>query len=325
MKSDTERVNLQSFLSKLDKSKKSLCYVDSILHFKKVQQVQEVSDTEILFLINNKSLIREISNSNYEFIYFKNYFYLIKTIFDLRKQKFNFYVAACVDQIYFQLIYFLCIFSFFISIDEGIFSVDKFSRFNAEKNFNQDTHKLFFYLEKIFSYPKVPRYFLKESLYHFGWFNKTLYKHTILEEKVILMKPPLKHQSENLKVFIGQPFKWMGLEGDNENQVISFIKNERIDIYIQHPRETKQNSIISNISCPIVCIDTNAENFLNMLSQEKLSVFSYMSSVIFGISPRIDINIISLPVNKDLQIRHEAFIDMLQVSEIKHKVVSHDR
>jgi hypothetical protein len=50
-----------------------------------------------------------------------------------------------------------------------------------------------------------------------------------------------------------------------------------------------------------------------------------MSSVIFGISSRIDINIISLPVNPGLQIRHDAFIDMLQVSEIKHKIVQHDR
>ena len=72
-------------------------------------------------------------------------------------------------------------------------------------------------------------------------------------------------------------------------------------------------------------MDTNAENFLNMLAQEKLSVFSYMSSVIFGISSRIDINIISLPVNQELQIRHDAFIDMLQVSEIKHTLVPHDR
>ena len=325
MKSDNELVDFQAFLSKLDKTKKSLCYVDSILHFKKAQQVQELSETEIVFLTNNESLTREISNLNYEFIYFKNYLSLIKIIFDLRKQKFNFYMAACVDQIYFQLIYFLCSFSFFVSIDEGIFSVDKFSRFNAEKNFNKQTHKLFFYIEKIFGYPKVPQYFLKESLYHFGWFNKNLYKNTILEERVVLMKTLSKNQSENLKVFIGQPFKWMGLDHDNENQVISFIKNERIDFYIQHPRETKQNSIISNVSCPIISIDTNAENFLNLLSQEKLSVFLYMSSVIFGISSRIDINIISLPVNPELQIRHDAFIDMLQVSEIKYKILQHDR
>lgn len=325
MKSDNGPVDFQSFLSKLDKTKKSLCYVDSILHFKKAQQIQKLSEAEILFLTKNKSLTREINNLNYEFIYFKNYFSLIKIIFDLRKQKFNFYMAACVDQMYFQLIYFLCSFSFFASIDEGIFSVDKYSRFNAEKNFNIKTHKLFFYLEKIFSYPKVPQYFLKESLYHFGWFNKNLYKNTLLEERLLLMKPLSKNQPENLKVFIGQPFKWMGLDSVNENQVISFIKNEKIDIYIQHPRETKQNSIISNLSCPIVSIDTNAENFLNMLSQEKLTVFSYMSSVIFGISSRIDINIISLPVNQELQVRHEAFIDMLQVSEIKHKIVQHDR
>ena len=325
MKSDNGLVNFQSFLSKLDKTKKSLCYIDSILHFKKAQQVQELSETEIVFLTNNESLTKEISNLNYEFIYFKNYLSLIKIIFDLRKQKFNFYMAACVDQIYFQLVYFLCNFSFFASIDEGIFSVDKYSRFNAEKNFNKKTHKLFFYFERIFSYPKVPQYFLKESSYQFGWFNKNLYKNTLLEERLISMKSVSKNQSENLKVFIGQPFKWMGLDCDNENQIISFIKNEKIDIYIQHPRETKQNSIILNISCPIVSIDTNAENFLNMLSQEKLTIFSYMSSVIFGISSRTDINIISLPVNPELKIRHDAFVDMLQVSGIKHKIVQHDR
>jgi len=325
MKIDPELVHLQSFLSKLDKTKTSICYVDSILHFKRAQQVQELSETEILFLTNNKSLTREIRNLNYDFIYFKNYFSLLKIIFDLRKQKFNFYMAACVDQLYFHLVYFLCSFSFFTSIDEGIFSVDKFSRFNAEEKFDRETHKLFFYLEKIFSYPKVPKYFLKESLFHFGWFNKNLYKNTILEDRVVLMKPLSKPQSEKLKVFIGQPFKWMGLDCNNENQIISFIKNERIDIYLQHPRETKYNSIISNISCPIVFIDTNAENFLNMLSHAKLSIFSYMSSAIFGINQRVNINVLSLPVNRELQIRHDAFIDMLQVSEIKYNIVQHDR
>ena len=292
MKPDTRKIDSHSFLNKLTKSQKSLCFIDSIVHFKKVQQVLDLSDTKILFLINKKSLIREITNSDYEFIYSKDYYSLIKTIYSLRKQTFDFYMAACVDQIYFQLIYFLCNYSFFVSIDEGIFSVDKLSRFNQEKSFDKNTHKLFFYLNKIFSYPKVPSYFLKESLCHLGWFNEVLYNNTILEGKVILMEPRLDNQPEKLKAFIGQPFKWMGLEPENENQIISFIKNEKIDIYIQHPRETKKNSIISKINCPIVSIDTNAENFLNILHQEKLSVYSFMSSVIFGISSKIDINII---------------------------------
>ena len=321
-KQEAER---NSFLSKLNKSQQSLCFIDSIIHFKKAQQVQELAGTKILFLISKKSLIREINNSKYEFIYFKNYISLIKIIFSLRKEKFNFFMAACVDQIYFQLIYFLCSFTFFISIDEGIFSVDKFSRFNSEEHFNKRTHKLFFCLAKIFNYPKVPKYFLKESLFHFGWFDRSLYQGTVLEDKLILMEPTVKPKSSNLKAFIGQPFKWMGLKSEHEDQIINFIKNEKIDIYIKHPRETSKNSIIEKINCPIVGIDTNAENFLNMLHQDKLSVFSYMSSVIFGLSNEIDINIVSLPVTKSLQKRHDDFLHMLKISQIKHTLVPYVR
>ena len=50
-----------------------------------------------------------------------------------------------------------------------------------------------------------------------------------------------------------------------------------------------------------------------------------MSSAIFGINQRVNINVLSLPVNRELQIRHDAFIDMLQVSEIKYNIVQHDR
>ena len=325
MNHSSKEVDLQSFLKKLDKSKRSICFVDSVLHFKKVQQIQTLSNSKILFLVNSKILVKEAKNSNQKFIYFKNYFSLIKIIFRLKKENFDFLIAACVDQIHFQLIYFFCRFSFFISIDEGIFSVDKFSRFNSENKFNPETHKLFFFLEKIFSYPKVPRYFLNKSVYHFGWFNENLYKDTVLKNKVICMEQSLDQQFGKVKIFIGQPFKWMGLDTKNENQIINFIKNERIDIYLKHPRETRQNSIISKVNCPIVEIGTDAENFLNLIYQDRLAIFSFMSSVVFGISKEFDINIICLPISENLKFKHNAFLDMLKVSEIQFKLLPYDR
>ena len=324
MNHSIKEVDFNSFLKKLDKSKKSICFIDSALHLKKVQQIQTFSNSEILFLVSNKNLIKEIKNSNHEYIYFKNYFSLIKNIFKLRKENFNFLIAACVDQIYFQLIYFLCKFSFFVSIDEGIFSVDKSSRFNSEMSFNFETHKLFFFLEKIFNFPKVPQYFLDKSIYHFGWFNKNLYKNTMIENKVIFMEQSTEQVAGRLKIFIGQPFKWMGLDADNLNQIIEFIKNERIDIYLKHPRETKQNSIISKINCPIVETETDAETFLNLIYQDRLVIFSYMSSVVFGIGHKFDNNIICLPVSENLKIRHAAFLDMLKISKIPHNLLPYD-
>ena len=50
MNHSTKEVDFNSFLSKLDKSKKSLCFIDSVLHLKKVQQIQTFSNSEILFL-----------------------------------------------------------------------------------------------------------------------------------------------------------------------------------------------------------------------------------------------------------------------------------
>jgi len=324
MNHPTQEVDFNSFLSKLDKSKKSLCFIDSVLHLKKVQQIQTFSNPEILFLVSNKNLIKELKSSNHEYLYFKNHFSLIKNIFKLRKENFNFLIAACVDQIYFQLIYFLCKFSFFVSIDEGIFSVDKSSRFNSEMSFNFETHKLFFFLEKIFNFPKVPQYFLDKSIFHFGWFNKNLYKDTMIENKVILMEQSIEQQAGKLKIFIGQPFKWMGLDAENLNKIIEFIKNERIDIYLKHPRETKQNSIISKINCPIVETETDAETFLNLIYQDRLAIFSYMSSVVFGIGHKFDNNIICLPVSENLKVRHDAFLDMLKISKIPHKLLPYD-
>ena len=324
MNHSIKEVDFNSFLKKLDKSKKSICFIDSALHLKKVQQIQTFSNSEILFLVSNKNLIKEIKNSNHEYIYFKNYFSLIKNIFKLRKENFNFLIAACVDQIYFQLIYFLCKFSFFVSIDEGIFSVDKSSRFNSEMSFNFETHKLFFFLEKIFNFPKVPQYFLDKSIYHFGWFNKNLYKNTMIENKVIFMEQSTEQVAGRLKIFIGQPFKWMGLDADNLNQIIEFIKNERIDIYLKHPRETKQNSIISKINCPIVETETDAETFLNLIYQDRLVIFSYMSSVVFGIGHKFENNIICLPASENLKVRHDAFLEMLKISKIPHNLLPYD-
>tara|TARA_Y100001935_G_scaffold158798_1_gene130696 strand:+ start:3102 stop:4079 length:978 start_codon:yes stop_codon:yes gene_type:complete len=325
MNNETKKVNFNSFLDKTDKSKKSICFIDSLLHFKKIEQVKTLSNIKILFLINEKTLIREMKNSNYEFIYFENYLSLIKNIFKLRKENFNFLFAACVDQMYFQLIFFLCRFSFFATIDEGIFSVDKLSRFNSEKKFKKDTHKLYFYLEKIFNFPKAPNFFIEKSIYHFGWFNKNLYEETMLEDKVILMDQPKGLIDVKPKIFIGQPFKWMGLDPKNLDQIINFIKNEKIDFYLKHPRETKQNSILSKINCPVINIDTDAENFLNIIYKDRLCIFSFMSSVIFGISNKFDVNIICLPVSENVQVRHDAFLHMLKVSEIQHTVVPYVR
>ena len=310
--------DFHSFTKSLNTSQQSLCFIDSVIHFKKVQQIQEISQIDILFLINNQDLIKEINNANYEFIYFKNKLSLINVIFGLRDQKFNYYFAACIDQLYFQLIYFLCSFSFLATIDEGIFSVDKFSRFNSEKHFKYQSHRLYFFLEKFFGFPKVPNFFLESAQFHFGWFNKSLYKNTILRDKLILMESNVNREHKQLKVFIGQPFKWMGLASNDENYILRFIKEECIDIYLQHPRETKENSIILDVNCPIVSTDTNAESFLSMLNNKNLSVYSFMSSVLFGVNSEIDINILSLPLSGELLKRHNSFLEMLNQSEIKY-------
>ena len=97
MNYSTKEVDFNSFLKKIDKSKKSICFIDSALHFKKVQQIQALSNSEILFLVSNKNLIKEIKNSNYEYLYFKNHFSLIKNIFKLRK-----------ENIFFMQIFFFC-------------------------------------------------------------------------------------------------------------------------------------------------------------------------------------------------------------------------
>ncbi|MFL2724828.1 MAG: hypothetical protein ACJ0FP_02215 [Gammaproteobacteria bacterium] len=323
MQKDVHEKDFQSFKDSLNTRQCSLCYIDSVSHFKNVQQIQEKSETEILFLINKKALIRELNNASSKYFFFKNKLSLLGILFKIRNQRFNCYIAACVDQASFQLIYFLSRFSFFVSIDEGVFSVDKSSRFNSEKNFNFTTHRLYFYLEKIFKYPKVPRFFLKAAKYHFGWFEKSLYDNTIIGSKLILMKPNIEKKSDDLRVFIGQPFKWMNLSAKDLNNIRNLIKSEKIDIYIKHPRETMQNSILSDVSCPIISMDTNAESFLNIISNENISVYSFMSSVIFGINPKLNIKILSLPLQDDLKGRHDSFLLMLQKSGIKYTLIQY--
>ncbi|MDC1331204.1 glycosyltransferase family 52 protein [Gammaproteobacteria bacterium] len=310
--------NLEKLLDEGHKHQ-SLCYVDSLIHARKVLQIQERYLLDIVFITNNLNVKKFLQLNNCQYYYYHNTLKLLSTIKHLRGIHFYLFIAACVDQVGFQIIYFLSKTSFFATMDEGIFSIDPLSRFNSEKNFNPKTHKPFFILNRIFNYPKIPSFFLEKSDLHFAWFSKNLYLGTNLEKKLVPMESP-DHLAigRTLRVLVGQPYKWMGLSEKNELEILNIIKQEKIDIYIKHPRETSKNSIIPNIECTVLSLDSNVEDFLNNLPVPDLHIYTFMSSAVFGLRSEVNIHILDLMLSKEIQERFKNFIKMLDESIIEY-------
>ena len=311
---------IKSILKTAD-SKKAICYIDSVIHARKALQVQEKFSLKILYVTNKPDVQKLLHNHQCESKIFKNKIQFIYLLYSLRKLDFYFFIAACVDQIPFQCIYFLCRFSYFATIDEGIYTVDKYSRLNAEKSFSFKTHKLFFLLEKITRFPKNPLFFINNSNVHFAWFHSDLYRGTALEDKLFFMDviKPLPSENE-YRVLVGQPFKWMGLSDDNKNEILSLIDKAGINLYIRHPRENSNNSFISSVGCSIASLDGDLEDFLNNLPVTNLHVYSFMSSAIFGLRQEVTIHLLKLTLADGQQANFDRFTKMLDTSMIKYHI-----
>jgi hypothetical protein len=312
-----KKIQLEEFYSSFSK-KRALCYVDSIHHAKKILQIQNTFCLEIKCISSNKKTLNYLSRRKVSCLYFSNRINLIFHLVKIRNESFSFLLAACVDQDAFNLIYLLSKFTHLLTFDEGYFTIKPNSRFNDESIFPFKTQKRNKLLNLIFKFPKTPKFYLKQSLFHFGWFKKALYKFTAIDsDKIISMESLESREMNNIyKIFIGQPFKWMGLSKQNYEEIAEFIKLNEINLYIQHPRETLQNSILDKIDISVLSFSHGAESFINKVGDfnAELEIYSFMSTLCLEINPSIKIKLIDLTLPNELQVEFDDFKNILEIS-----------
>ena len=155
-------------------------------------------------------------------------------------------------------------------------------------------------------------------MFHFGWFKKTLYQSTAIDsDKIIYMESTKSDKTNNIyKIFIGQPFKWMGLSKQNYKEIAEIIKSNKINLYIQHPRETIQNSILDKIDIPLLSFSHGVESFINKVGDfnAELEVYSFMSTLCLEINPSVKIKLIDLTLTNEQQSEFEDFKNILEIS-----------
>lgn len=299
-------------------NKNALCYIDSIHHAKKILQIHKTFSIAIKCISSNKNVLSYLNRQKVSCIYFSSCANLIFQLIKLRNQRYDFLLAACVDQDPFHLIYLLSKFTHLLTFDEGYFTIKPNSRFNTESIFPFETQKRNKLLNSIFKFPKTPKFYLQHSLFHFGWFKKTLYQSTAIDsDKIIPMKSLQSSKiDKRYKIFIGQPFKWMDLSTQNCREILEFIRSSEVNLYIRHPRETIQNSILDKIDIPILSFSHGVGSFLNQIGNfnPDLEIYSFMSTLCLEINSSIKIKLIDLTLSKEKQIEFDDFKHILRRS-----------
>lgn len=315
-----KNIQLEKFYTSLSR-KNVLCYVDSIHHANKILQIYDTFSLEIKCISSNKKTFHYLKRHKVSCIYFSNCANLIFQLIKIRNERFSFLLAACVDQDAFNLIYLLSRFDDLLTFDEGYFTIKPNSRFNAESFFPFRTQKRNKLLNLIFQFPKTPKFYLQQALFHFGWFKKILYQGTSIEsDKIIFMESFDSNEVNNIyKIFIGQPFKWMNLSKQNYLEIAEYIKSKHIDLYIQHPRETLQNSILDKIDIPILSFSHGVESFINKVGDfnAELEIYSFMSTLCLEINPSIKIKLIELTLPNKQQTEFDDFKNILKITRAK--------
>jgi hypothetical protein len=270
-----------------------LVYVDTITHLRKARMIEEALIDKNLIYVTSKKDIFSLLNPNKDF-FCGSPILLFKTILKLRSLLFAGIIVSRVDDLYFQIIYKIMKFNSLYTFDEGLFAIEPNSIYNSQIEIKFEYGILYFILSKILGFPIGAAQYYKKTEKHFTWFDRNLFKRTVIDDsKLIQLKDNADTKPIN-RIFIGQPWQFMGLDDQAINSIGEFINSSRIDLYISHPRE--DNNIMGSLINPSIARISNltsGEIFLSKIIQtSNPDLYTLASTIVTNLPSTSKINII---------------------------------
>lgn len=270
-----------------------LVYVDTIAHLRKARMIEQVLIDKNLIYVTSKKDVFSLLNPNKDF-FCGSPILLFKTILKFRSLVFAGIIVSRVDDLYFQIIFKIMKFNSLYTFDEGLFAIEPSSIYNSQTEIKFEYGILYFMLSKLLGFPTGAALYYKRADKHFTWFDRNLFKGTVIDDsKLIQLKDNAELKPIN-RIFIGQPWQFMGLDHKAINSIGAFINSSRIDLYISHPRE--DNNIMSSLINPNIARISNltsGEIFLSRIIQtSNPDLYTLASTIVTNLPSASKINII---------------------------------
>jgi hypothetical protein len=232
-------------------------------------------------IINNGSVIRLM-------------LFLIKN-----RKRFLYILGAEVDALNFQILLRFLKIKYFYSLDEGVFSVQPSSIYNSMSEFAFKGQKRYLLLNSLFGFPWPPKILMQKSDKHFTWYRRESFSEIPhLYNKIVEMEP--KTYSKRIKkVFISQPWNFMGLSEDALKNLASLLVKHNIDTYISHPRENMSffaDKYLHLINLLVIDLNHPVEEFINFLSElsKDIEVYTFASGACLELHENVPINLFNI-------------------------------
>ena len=225
-----------------------------------------------------------------------------KDLFD--KKRYKYFVGCNVDDLNFQLLFKFLKYEKFYTFDEGQRNLDIKDKYYSQ-NFSIKKQKKFYFLNKLFGFPKVFKSFYKKNS-HITFYDPNYFNHPLKKDGILIFLPRNDSYKKITKIFIGVSSNWIYSHKDDLlnkpdyiNQKIKEasekVNNLSPDIYILHPGEDGKliRSLDKNIT--IINCPNGSEDFINKLSiNNDIEVFTEKSGIIFDLKKDINVTFIDL-------------------------------
>lgn len=265
--------------------KPSICvFIDTFVHLRTAQIIQSEYNYQFKFITTNQDIFIHLKGQNCEYIH--SYLNVVPMVLRLRRQKkLDGLLAARVDSIVFQLLYYALNFQHLYTFDEGLYSIQNDSRYNSKIIQPNNFGRFYRWGNKILNFPKNPSFFYQKTKAHFSFFEPSNFIDTLINPKNIQKITILRKKRRMRNIFIGQP--WQNIFQDNDElcHLGNSLKELKIDLYIYHPRESK-HLIAKYLDDDVIQINSisPAEDLIEALSSlESFNIFTVASTLAVSI------------------------------------------
>lgn len=299
-------------------------YVDTLTHLRTAEIIlKKRKIRKYLFLSTSDQIERKIPPD--KFIKIDSIFSLFRVVYFKNNLKnCNILLASRVDSIFFQILFFLKKFEHFYTFDEGLFTIQENSRYNL-KILNPILFDRFFYWSnKVFSFPKNPSYFYKTTSKHFTYFDKSNFRHSMIDDSRIELIPTKRNLNKMKNILIGQPWQLMFLNSIDLKALKDAIKNLNIDLYVSHPREDLSifADYLDTSITQIKCISPAEDFFESIADFGPFNIFVVASTLTLSVFETNNINIIEFTKPDEALIKsQETLKEALTSKNVKFNII----
>ena len=269
-------------------------YVDTIPHLESARSIQkQFFSKSFHYVTNNSQIFKKLDKASSTLIESK--WSMLRFAAKLTKNQFDGILVARVDDIYFQILFKFSGIENILTFDEGLFTVQNNSIYNSQVKIDIQNGLRAYLSSKLYNLPLPAANILEQSKLHFTHFSKANFSRSVIHDDKIVEIRRSNQRYQIKKIFIGQPWHYMGLDSKHLKILSNYINSNEFDLYLIHPRE--EISIIENLIHPSISfikMHSSAEVFLQKLINVSLSeVYTIASTLVTSLGSHSIIKVVS--------------------------------